>query len=95
MIIPHRELRPELLQAIIEEYVTREGTDYGDVVYSLDSKVKSVIRQLETGKASIIFDPATETCDVIVKGTARYQAALASGLAEAPSDNENSDGGAT
>ena len=92
MIIPHGSLRPELLRAIVEEYVTREGTDYGDVVYSLESKVQSVVRQLESGKASIVFDPTTETCDVVVRGTARYAAALASGLVGEP-DPESSDDG--
>ena len=90
MIIPHTRLRPDLLRAIVEEYVTREGTDYGAVVYSLSAKVDSVIKQLGSGMASIVFDPATETCDVIIKGTARYQAALEAGLATPLHDEESS-----
>lgn len=80
MIIPHTSLSSEVLDAIIEEFVTREGTDYGMVSYSLESKVRSVRTQLEAGKAVVVFDPKSETCDIIVKGTARYRDAALAGL---------------
>ena len=82
MIIPHTALSTDILTAIAEEFVTREGTDYGTVAYSLESKVAAVVRQLETGKAVVVFDPESETCDIIVKGTARYRDAVLAGLAE-------------
>ena len=30
MEIPHSQLTDEVLEAIIEEFITREGTDYGE-----------------------------------------------------------------
>jgi len=59
--VPHTELAPELLQAVIESFVLREGTDYGAREFSLEEKVAHVLRQLERGEAKIIFDAGTET----------------------------------
>ena len=65
MEIPYQKLAPETLRGVIAEYVTREGTDYGDQVYSLDEKIAAVQLQLESGSAKIIFDPESETCNVV------------------------------
>ncbi len=65
--IPLERLAPELLQAIIEEYVTREGTDYGHQEYSLEEKVGQVKKQLECGDAVIAYDALSESCTLIVK----------------------------
>jgi hypothetical protein len=63
--IPPESLPPETLRAIIEEFVTREGTDYGHALYSLDEKVARVEAQLARGDARIQFDPDTETVTLI------------------------------
>lgn len=65
MKIPWERLSPETLDAVIEEYVSREGTDYGHHEYSLADKVAQVRLQLQRGKAWIDFDPDTETCHLI------------------------------
>jgi hypothetical protein len=71
VVVPHTELTPELLRGLVESFVLREGTDYGEREVSLDSKVASVVRQLERGEAQIIFDPQSESIDiVVVKGRA-------------------------
>jgi uncharacterized protein len=62
MIIPHTELSPEALRGIIEEYVSREGTDYGNRDYTLDEKVAHVQFQLRRGEVLIDFDPESKTC---------------------------------
>ncbi|WP_210395704.1 YheU family protein [Motiliproteus sediminis] len=62
MEIPWRELSPEALDGLIEEFVTREGTDYGHQDYSLDDKVAQVRRQLECGEAVILFDSYLQSC---------------------------------
>ena len=67
MEIPHQKLSPEVLNAIIEEYVTREGTDYGRE-YSLEQKVAHVRAQLDRGIATIVFDPEDESCSIVSKG---------------------------
>lgn len=61
MEIPKDRLDAATLRAIVEEFVTREGTDYGDRLYSLDEKVAHVLAQLERGEVRVLFDPATET----------------------------------
>ncbi len=66
MEIPYQRLEPEILLAVITEFVTREGTDYGDQVFSLDEKIAAVRRQLVAGSARIVFDAESETCNVVV-----------------------------
>jgi uncharacterized protein YheU (UPF0270 family) len=67
MEIPHRSLTPETLRSVIEEFVLREGTDYGLAVYSLDQKVEQVYKQLERGDVVVVFDQEAETCDIVSK----------------------------
>ena len=64
MRIPYQDLSPEALNAIIEEFVLREGTDYGPREYSLAAKVAQVRAQLERGEAHIDFDPLRERADI-------------------------------
>jgi hypothetical protein len=64
MDIPWQNLEPDTLRALIEEFVTRSGTDYGDKEISLETRVHQVQELLRTGKAKIVFDPETESCDI-------------------------------
>lgn len=64
MDIPWQNLQPETLRALIEEFVTRSGTDYGEKEISLETRVRQVQELLRTGKAKVVFDPETETCDI-------------------------------
>lgn len=68
IVVPHTELAADVLRAVVESFVLREGTDYGEREYSLDEKVARVIRQLERGEAHIVFDPDTESVDIAVAG---------------------------
>lgn len=65
VVVPYRELSPEALRGVIESFVLREGTDYGEHEYTLDEKVAHVMRQLERGEARIEFDPETETVNLV------------------------------
>lgn len=65
MIIPHQQLSPEALQSLMEEFITRSGTDYGVTEISLQEKVEQVRRQLERGDVVIVFDPATESVSLL------------------------------
>ena len=65
MEIPYQKFEPKILRAVIAEYVSREGTDYGDRVFSLDEKIAMVQSQLENGSARIVFDTESETCNVV------------------------------
>ncbi len=65
--VPHTALAQDLLRAVIESFVLREGTDYGERELSLDDKVRRVVRLLERGDARILFDPRTQSVDVVTK----------------------------
>jgi uncharacterized protein YheU (UPF0270 family) len=62
--VPMTELGPDTLQALVESFVLREGTEYGEQDVPLATKVAQVIRQLQRGEARIVFDPATESVDI-------------------------------
>ncbi|HKQ13665.1 MAG TPA: YheU family protein [Steroidobacteraceae bacterium] len=71
IVIPHRELSAEALRGVLESFVLREGTDYGDREVSLEQKVAQVLRQLERGEAQIIFDATVESVDIVVSKPSR------------------------
>ena len=63
--VPYNQLSPEALHGVIEEFVTRDGTDYGEVEVSLETKISQVLGQIKSGKAVIVFDQKTETCTIL------------------------------
>ena len=65
--VPHAELAPATLRAVIESFVLREGTDYGSQDASLDRKVADVMRQLERREAVIVYDPVSDSVDIVVR----------------------------
>ena len=67
MIIPYQQISPEALQGLIEEFITREGTDYGEVEFSLAQKVNQVEQQLARGEIAIVFDLATESVSILTR----------------------------
>jgi uncharacterized protein len=66
VFIPHTELSADALRGVMESFVLREGTDYGEREFSLEQKLAHVYRQLERGEARIVFDPNTETIDIVL-----------------------------
>ena len=66
MQIPKDQLDPATLRRLVEEYVSREGTDYGEREYTLEEKIAGVMRQLDRREAAIVFDPESETCNIIM-----------------------------
>ena len=67
VVVPYTELPPETLTAVIESFVLREGTDYGERDVAFDTKVMQVRRQLERREAEIVFDPDTESVGIVVR----------------------------
>jgi uncharacterized protein YheU (UPF0270 family) len=65
MEIPHEKLDPDTLRRVLEEIVSREGTDYGERVYSFDEKVDQALEMLRIRKAALVFDQTTETVNLI------------------------------
>jgi len=64
VLVPPEELPAELLRAVIEAFVLREGTEYGEREYTLDEKVAHVEQQLRKGDARIVYDPNTQSVDI-------------------------------
>ena len=59
------KLSPDALHGVIEEFVTRDGTDYGEVDVPLGTKIAQMLSQIRSGKAVIVFDQGTESCTVL------------------------------
>ena len=70
MYIPFESLSAEAQQGLIEAFVLREGTDYGQVEYSFEEKCAMVRSQLAAGKALIEFDSDSETALIVAADTA-------------------------
>jgi uncharacterized protein YheU (UPF0270 family) len=66
VVVPYTELAADLLHAVVESFVLREGTDYGEKEISLQDKVAGVINQLKRGEARIVFDPESESVSIVV-----------------------------
>lgn len=67
MEIPYKELSVDTLQAVIEEFITREGTDYGEQEYSLQQKIDQVKAQLKQGEIIINYDVESQSCHIQAK----------------------------
>ncbi len=64
--IPIDRLKPDILLSVIEEFITRSGTDYGEREVPIDIKTKEVKHLLETGLAVLLYDEETETCNIFL-----------------------------
>lgn len=71
LVIGPEQLSAEALQGVIEEFITREGTDYGEIEYSLAEKVNQVRAQLQTKAVQIVFDLRSETCTIMTREEVR------------------------
>lgn len=60
MIIPPGSLSEEALQGVLEEFISRDGTDYGEQELSLEAKVARLKPQVMRGEVLIVFDEALE-----------------------------------
>jgi uncharacterized protein len=66
LFIPFDSLSDEALRGVVESYVLREGTDYGEREVPLTDKVEHVMRQLRGAEAQIVFNSLEETIDIVV-----------------------------
>ncbi|BFM16958.1 hypothetical protein R50073_31410 [Maricurvus nonylphenolicus] len=67
MIIPFQQISADALQGLIEDYVSRDGTDYGVQEVSLESKADQVKRQLQRGEVVVVFDEVSETASILTQ----------------------------
>ncbi|MCV2401354.1 YheU family protein [Marinomonas sp. C2222] len=66
-LIPHDSLSPDVLERILDDLVTRDGTDYGNYDLSIEQKRIQALRSLESGEAVLLFDTESETIKMIPK----------------------------
>lgn len=66
--VPYEELEPETLENLIQEFVTRDGNDWGNVDGALESKVSQVMQQLRKRQAKIVFDLKSQTANIVTWG---------------------------
>jgi uncharacterized protein len=64
MEISWEKLKPDTLRALVDEFVSRDGTDYGLKEANHETKMEQVLRLLRENKVKIVFDPETESCDI-------------------------------
>ncbi len=67
MIIPFEKLSSQAFKGIVEEYISRDGTDSGHIDVSFQKKFDSIKSQLASGKIFIVFDAKSESCNIISK----------------------------
>ena len=65
MEIPWERIPAETLKKMAEDFVLREGTDYGRQECSTEQKVRQVLGQLQRKEAHIVFDPESETFNIL------------------------------
>jgi len=65
--VPPENISKEALNGLIEEFVSRDGTDTGYTKLTLEERVGQVRRQLADGTAVIVYDLSTETANIVSK----------------------------
>lgn len=69
MIVPWQQLSAEALNGIIEEFIMREGTDYGELEVSLQTKKNQLIQQLQQNKIVLVYSELHETVNLMPADT--------------------------
>ncbi len=72
--VPFTELSANALNGVIDNFILREGTDYGDRAFTHEQKVAQVLRQLERGEARIMFDPLDSSVTIVAVQPGRQRA---------------------
>ncbi len=67
MVIPPETLTPETLTCLMEDFVTRDGTDYGEQELSVEQKVSILRPQVARGDVLIVFDDASQSVNLVPK----------------------------
>ena len=67
LLIPYQELSADTLEGLIEAFVLREGTEYGEQDISLSEKVTQVKTQLQADQLVILYSELHESVDIITK----------------------------
>jgi uncharacterized protein len=63
--VPLERINPETLRNLITEFVTREWEELGDASCTLEDKINQVHLQLLEKKAKVVFDLASQNCNIV------------------------------
>ena len=63
--IPYDQIDPETLRNMIQEFVTRDGSDWGDPGGALEDKIAQVLKQLKNKQVKVVFDLKSETANIV------------------------------
>ncbi len=64
--VPYSRIDPDTLRNMIQEFVTRDGADWGDIGCTLEDKVEQVLRQLKNRQVKVVFDLKSQTVNIVV-----------------------------
>jgi len=64
--IPYEQLNQDTLRQMIQEFVTRDGSNWDETGGDLASKVEQVMRQLRSRRIKVVFDLQTQTANLVV-----------------------------
>ena len=70
VLVPLQRLETDVLQALLEDYATRDGTDYGERELTTQEKVERLRRQLSAGDLQILYDADSEEWDIVPEAQA-------------------------
>ena len=70
VLVPFQRLKMEVLQALLEDYATRDGTDYGERELTTQDKVDRLRHQLGAGDLQILYDADSEQWDLVPQAQA-------------------------
>lgn len=65
LLVPTARLAPATLLSLLQEFASRDGTDYGEREVDLDEKVADLRRQLGDASLKLVYDTETETWDLL------------------------------
>jgi uncharacterized protein YheU (UPF0270 family) len=65
IIVPPERLSAQTVDALLDEFILRKGTDYGALELSLEAKRARAIKQLEAGHVKIVYSPESESCTLL------------------------------
>ena len=67
MLIPYQQVNEITLNNLIEQYVLREGTDYGEIEFSLEEKTQQILQQITDETIYILYSELNESVTLINK----------------------------
>jgi uncharacterized protein YheU (UPF0270 family) len=77
--VPYEQISSDTLRKMIQEFVTRDGADWGDAGCALEDKVQQVLRQLKNKQVKVVFDLRSETANIVSSQNHFSKADLPSG----------------